>query len=163
MINTLARPADDIEKMVHTYGNMLFRLCIVTLGNESDAKDAVQETFIKYMKKGPEFKSDEHEKAWLIKVAANQCRDILRVQKRHQTVCIDEINEYMEEGAETVLLDLLMTLPDRFRIVLFLYYVEEYEIKAIADMIGKTPSAVKMRLKKGRQLLKEAYENPVNR
>lgn len=163
MINTLARPADDIEKMVHTYGNMLFRLCIVTLGNDSDAKDAVQETFIKYMKKAPKFKNDEHKKAWLIKVATNQCRDILRSKKRHQTVSIDEINEYMEEGAETMMLDLLMTLPDRFRIVLFLYYVEEYEIKAVADIIGKTPSAVKMRLKKGRQLLKEEYENWVNK
>ena len=158
MINTLARPADDMEEVVHTYGNMLFRLCILTLGNESDAKDALQETFIKYFIKAPEFKNSEHKKAWLIKVATNQCRDILRFKKRHDTVELDEIKEYMEPEDESGILDALMTLPDKFRLVLFLYYVEEYDVQRIADIIGKTKSAVKMRLKKGRQLLKESYE-----
>ena len=158
MINTSARPADDMEEVVHTYGNMLFRLCLVTLGNESDAQDALQETFIKYMQKAPEFKSTEHKKAWLLKVAANQCKDIWRSKKRHQTAKLEEIKEYMEETAETGILDALMTLPDKFRMVLFFYYVEEYEVREIAAMIGKTPSAVKMRLQKGRSLLREAYE-----
>lgn len=158
MINTLARPADDVEEVVHTYGNMLFRLCLVTLGNESDAQDALQETFIKYMQKAPQFQNNEHKKAWLLKVAANQCKDSLRFKKRHQTVNIDEIKEYMEESLETGILDALMMLPEKYRLVMFFYYVEEYDVRHIADMIGKTPSAVKMRLKKGRQLLKEAYE-----
>lgn len=158
MRNTSARPADDIEEVVHTYGNMLFCLCLVTLGNESDAQDALQETFIKYLQKAPEFKSSEHKKAWLLKVAANQCKDVLRSKKLHQMVNIDEINEFMEERSETGILDSLMMLPEKFRMVLFLHYVEEYGVRDIADMIGKTTSAVKMRLKKGRALLKEAYE-----
>lgn len=158
MINTSARPADDIEEVVHTYGNMLFRLCLVTLGNESDAQDALQETFIKYLQKAPEFKSNEHKKAWLLKVAANQCKDMLRSKKLHQTVNLDEINQFMEERSDTGILDSLMLLPEKFRMVLFLYYVEEYGVREIANMIGKTPSAVKMRLQKGRSLLKEAYE-----
>ncbi len=161
MIKTSARPADDMEEVVHTYGNMLFRLCLVTLGNESDAQDALQEVFIKYMLKAPEFKNEEHKKAWLLKVAANQCKDILRTGKRHQTVNLDEIKEHMEESRETGILEALMTLPDKFRLVMFFYYVEEYEVQAIAKMIGKTPSAVKMRLQKGRKLLKEAYERMV--
>ncbi len=158
MISTSARPADDMEEVVHTYGNMLFRLCLVTLGNESDAQDALQEVFIKYMLKAPEFKNEEHKKAWLLKVAANQCKDILRFKKRQQIVNLEEIKVCMEENSETGILDALMTLPDKFRMVLFLYYVEEYEVQRIAAMIGKTPSAVKMRLQKGRRLLKEAYE-----
>ena len=64
----------------------------------------------------------------------------------------------MEERSETGILDSLMLLPEKFRMVLFLYYVEEYGVQEIANMIGKTPSAVKMRLQKGRRLLKEAYE-----
>lgn len=158
---TSARPADDMEDTVHTYGNMLFRLCLVTLGNDSDAQDALQETFIKYMQKAPEIKNDEHKKAWLLKVAANQCKDILRFRKRHHMVNLDEIKEYMEETSETGILDALMTLPEKFRVVLFLYYVEEYEVRNIAGLIGKTPSAVKMRLQKGRKLLKEAYERSI--
>ena len=77
MKNTLVRPTDSIEAVMHTYGNMLFRLCLIALGNVSDAEDVVQETIIKYMQKAPKFNNKEHEKAWLIKVATNKCRDIL--------------------------------------------------------------------------------------
>lgn len=161
MTITSARPADDMEDVMNTYGNMLFRLCLVTLGNESDAQDALQETFIKYMQKAPDFKNDEHKKAWLLKVATNQCKDIFRFRKRHHIVNLDEIKEYMEESSDHGILDVLMTLPDKFRLVLFLYYVEEYDVQAIAIMIGKTSSAVKMRLQKGRKLLKEAYERSI--
>ncbi|MBR1854389.1 MAG: RNA polymerase sigma factor [Lachnospiraceae bacterium] len=150
--------ADGIETLVQTYGNMLFRLCLVTLGNASDAEDVVQDTFIKYLQKAPVFESSQHEKAWLIKVATNQCKDILRFHHRHPTVDIDEIAEFSGDTEDHEILDALMTLPDKFRLVLVLYYVEGYRIEDIAKMIGKTTSAVKMRLKKGRFLLKEAYQ-----
>ena len=65
MKNTSTRSADGIESIMHTYGNMLFRLCLITLGNASDAEDAVQETLIKYLQKAPKFENAEHEKAWL--------------------------------------------------------------------------------------------------
>ena len=84
MSQTSTRPDDDIEKIVHTYGNMLFRLCLLLLGNASDAQDVVQETFIKYLYKTSGFRDNEHKKAWLIKVATNRCRDILRFRSRHQ-------------------------------------------------------------------------------
>lgn len=159
MSQTSTRPDDDIEKIVHTYGNMLFRLCLLSLGNASDAQDVVQETFIKYLYKTSGFRDNEHKKAWLIKVATNRCRDILRFRSRHQMINIDEINEFKAEESDSGILDELLSLPEKFRLVLFLYYVEEYSINDIAGIIGKTPSAVKMRLKKGRQLLKEAYED----
>ena len=157
MRNKSARPADDIETIMHTYGNMLFRLCLITLGNASDAEDAVQETLIKYLQKAPEFESTQHEKAWLITVATNKCKDILRFKNRHQTVNIDEIIEFTNNVSDNCILDALMTLPDKFRTVLTLYYVEQYSIEDIARVIGKTTSAVKMRLQKGRRLLSETY------
>ncbi len=157
MKDTLARPADSIEEIMDTYGNMLFRLCLITLGNASDAEDAVQDTFIKYLQKSPEFADREHEKAWLIKVATNKCRDILRFKNRHPVVNIDEINEFTKDSSDSGILEALMTLPDKFRIVLVLYYVEEYSIREISRVIEKTESAVKMRLQKGRRLLSEAY------
>lgn len=158
MKNTSVRPADGMETMMQTYGNMLFRLCLITLGNASDAEDAVQETFIKYLQKAPVFESAEHEKAWLITVATNQCRDMLRFRGRHPVVEIEEIKEFVGEASDSGILDVLMTLPDKFRTVLVLYYVEEYGIEEIAKIIGRTTSAVKMRLQKGRRLLREAYE-----
>ena len=157
MINASARPADDIERVMHTYGNMLFRLCLITMGNASDAEDAVQETLLKYMQKRPTFKEAEHEKAWLITVATNKCKDMLRFRRRHQMVDIEEIKEFAKEASDSGILEALMTLPDKFRMVLILYYVEEYSIEEIAGMIGRTTSAVKMRLQKGRRLLEETY------
>ena len=157
MKNTLARPADDMEEIMHTYGNMLFRLCLITLGNASDAEDAVQETLIKYLRKAPPFRDAEHQKAWLITVATNQCRDILRFRKRHAVVDIESIKEFAGVEKDSGILDVLMTLPDKYRTVLVLYYVEEYSIENIAKMVGRTNSAIKMRLQKGRRLLSEAY------
>lgn len=157
MRNTSARPADCIEDVMETYGTMLFRLCLVSLGNANDAEDAVQETLIKYIRKKPVFESAEHEKAWLIAVAMNKCRDLLRFRTRHPVVDPEEIKAYTEESSNSGILEALMTLPEKFRTVLTLFYVEEYSVKEIADIIGKTTSAVKMRLQKGRVLLGEAY------
>ena len=158
MKHTSVRPTDDIETIVHTYGNMLFRLCLITLGNSSDAEDVVQETFIKYMQKRPVFENTEHEKAWLITVATNRCKDILRFKNRHPVVDVDEIKEFTKDATDSGILEALMTLPEKFRMVLVLYYVEEYSIAEIAKVIGKTPSAVKMRLQKGSRLLRETYQ-----
>ena len=77
--------SDNVREAVDEYGNMLYRLCLVMLRNTADAEDAVQETFIKYMLSSPPFNDDEHEKAWLITVASNKCRDMLRSWKRHCT------------------------------------------------------------------------------
>lgn len=158
MNNTSARPADNMERIMQTYGNMLFRVCLITLGNASDAEDAVQEILIKYLKKAPAFEDAEHEKAWLIRVATNQCRDMLRFRSRHPVINIEEINEFTGETSDSGVLDALMTLPDKFRTVLLLHYVEEYSVREIARIIGKTASAIKMRLQKGRKLLREAYQ-----
>lgn len=157
MENTSARPADELERVMQTYGNMLFRIALITLGNASDAEDAVQDTLIKYMQKAPKFQEREHEKAWLLKVTANTCKDLLRFRNRHQTVDMEEIKEFSKEASDTGILEALMGLPEKFRLVLTLYYVEEYPIEVIAKVIGRTTSAVKMRLQKGRKLLEEIY------
>ena len=71
---------EKIEYLLQQYGNSLFRFCLFTLKNESDAEDVIQETFIKYLQKAPAFADAEHEKAWLFKVASNLCLDLLRKQ-----------------------------------------------------------------------------------
>lgn len=157
MKNTLEQPMNDVETIIYTYGNMLFRLCLVMLGNASDAEDVLQETMIKYIQKAPEFVNAEHEKAWLIKVAVNKCRDLLRYKSKRPVADIEEIVAYTKDKTDSDIIDALMSLPEKFRIVLILYYVEEYRIEDIAKVIGKTTSAVKMRLQKGRRLLKDAY------
>lgn len=150
-----------MEAVLELYGTMLFRLCLLTLGNANDAEDAVQDTFLKYIQKAPAFTDEEHEKAWLITVATNRCRDMLRFRKRHPLAEPDEeakkVAVWLPEESDGGILEALMTLPEKFKTVLLLYYVEEYSMEEIAGMIGKTKSAVKMRLQKGRRLLEEAY------
>ena len=73
------------------------------------------------------------------------------------TIDMESICEFIQDPSDSGILEALMTLPEKFRIVLVLYYVEQYKIEDIAGVIGKSVSAVKMRLQKGRRLLKEIY------
>ncbi len=145
-----------IEKAIEMHSDMLFRVCLIMLGNENDAEDAVQETFLKYLEKSPEFNDGEHEKAWLIKVAGNKCKDIIRQRIKSVQLSVDSVNESYETKVDS-LSEILMKIPEKFRIVLTLYYIEEYKVNEIAVLIGRTPSAVKMRLKKGRAIFEEQY------
>ena len=148
---------EKLEYLLAQYSNRLFRLCLFILKNEADAEDVIQETFIKYLQKSPIFTDTEHEKAWLFKVASNTCLDLLRYQQRHPQEELD-VAQYMPTKPENMeLLESLLELPEKYRLVLILYYVEGYRINEIAEIIKKSPSAVKMRLQKGRTLLKNAY------
>ncbi|MDE7312865.1 MAG: RNA polymerase sigma factor [Eubacterium sp.] len=152
----------NLEKAVLTYSDMLYKICIVMLCNEQDAQDAIQETFCRYLEKNPHFTDAEHEKAWLIKVAANHCKDLLRFQSRHPQVPIEELTESLADGQEQQdVLNELLQLPAKQRTVIYLYYVEGYQIKEIAGMLGISAHAVKKRMQRGRQqlqiVLKEEY------
>ena len=157
MKKTSGRTTDEIERIVNTYGDMLYRICILMLQNESDVEDVVQETFIKYYQKAPAFTDDEHEKAWLIRVAANRCKDLLRFRLRHPQVDDEALAKITCETSDSGILEALLSLPEKYRLVLTLYYIEEYSVQEIAGIIGRTASAVKMRLQKGRKLLEKVY------
>ncbi len=157
MPNTSAQTAENIRETVLSYGSMLYRLCFVMLGNGADAEDAVQETFIRYFRKSPVFADTDHEKAWLITTARNLCRDMIRFRARHPQVSLEDLQEAAPSPPDTCILEALMSLPEKFRIVLILYYVEEYPIDQIARMLHRSSSAVKMRLQKGRLMLREKY------
>ena len=149
--------ADDIETLIANYGDMLYRLCLIMLKNESDAEDAVQETYIKYFQKAPIFESQEHQKAWLIRVATNKCRDTLRFRLKHPQIDNENIGKLVSDSSDSGILEALTVVPEKFRLILTLYYIEENRIEDIAKIIGKSSSAVKMRLQKGRKLLEEIY------
>lgn len=157
MHNPPTRAADAIEMVLQNYGDLLFRICLILLKDKDDAEDAVQDTLIKYMQKAPVFDSPEHEKAWLIRVASNICRDHLRFCLHHRQLDLSELEIGISSPESCGILESLMTIPEKFRIVMILYYVEEYRMDEIAAIIHKSTSAVKMRLKKGRKLLEEVY------
>lgn len=150
-------PAGDAEQAVRTWGPLLYRLCFVMLRNAQDAEDAVQDTMLQYLRRKPAFESAGHEKAWLLTVAGNRCRDMLRFKLRHPKIEWEELSVCTEDKEDTGILAALMTLPEKYRLVMTLHYVEGYTAESIAPIIQRTPSAVRMRLQKGRELLKEAY------
>ena len=121
MEKSSVRPADGVERIVHIYGNMLFRICFVMLGNEADAEDAVQETILRYMQKSPVSESSEHVKAWLITTAKNKCRDMLRFRLRHPQIDMEYLQGASFDQSDSGILEALMSLPEKFRLVLTLY------------------------------------------
>ncbi len=143
-----------VEEAVMRYGDMLFRICLVMLCDEQDAQDAVQDTFCRYMERTSGFRDREHEKAWLIKVAANRCRDMHRGRSRHPEVQYTDVEEYCEFQEQSEVLTELMNLPDKLKEVVYLHYIEGYKVAEIAQMLGITPNAVKKRMQRGRESLR---------
>lgn len=149
---------DEIRRVMERYGTGLYRLCRTMLGRDMDAEDAVSETIIRYFQKAPQFVGPEQEKAWLFTVAANICRDMLRKRKRLVSLDDLELPESVVEPKDREILEALGRLPERYRTVIYLTYVEGYKSHEIASMLGISPQAVRKRLQKGRSLLKLEYE-----
>lgn len=146
----------SVESLVTEYSNMLFRICMVILCNEQDAQDVLQDTFCRYIEKAVHFNDKEHEKAWLIKVATNRCRDIHRQRIRHPHANIDEVTAYCEMPEQSEVLEALVRLPDKLKIVIYLHYIEGYKSAEIAQMLGISDQAVKKRMQRGREQLRLA-------
>lgn len=146
------------EETVTRYSNMLFKICLVILGNEQDAQDAIQDTFYRYLYHQPEFADKEHEKAWLIRVAVNISKDMRRFQQRHPKISMEQLEDYYESPKEGEILEELIRLPYKLKTVIYFHYIEGYQIKEIASMLCISENAVKKRLQRGRQQLKLVCE-----
>lgn len=158
MIQKVQNFEQEINELVEKYSSQIFRISYCILCNKQDAEDAVQETFLKYITKAPEFKDEEHRKAWLIRVSANISKNMLMFRLKRETVNIEDIDNIGISQNDFELLELIMSLPAKYKIVMTLYYVEGYKSKEIADIIGINEDAVRKRLQKGRELLKTEFE-----
>ena len=160
MKKTSARPADEIETILTTYGDMLFRICLVMLGNSSDAEDAIQETMLTYLQKAPVFRDAEHQKAWLLRTTINECKMYLRYYWNSKRVEFPGEWEFADYDIvqDHTLLDSVLSLPRKYREAIHLYYYEELTIKEIAVILEKKESTIKTYLRRGKQLLKRNLE-----
>lgn len=150
-----------VEEVFQAYGNMLYRIAFVMMKNAFDAEDVVQDTLIKYMEhleSGKSFETEEHRKAWLIRVNSNLCKNRLRFYKNHPKISVEQLSRYYEKEEDTELMDSLMLLPSKYREVLLLHYVEGYQGREIAGMLGLSESAVRKRLERGREKLRGILE-----
>ncbi len=149
-------------QILDIYGNTLLRVAYTYLHNMSDAEDIVQDTLIKYMSAAPQFESSTHEKAWLIRVAANLSKNRIDYNKIRET---DELNETLEgEEREDLnfVWDAVKSLPQKYREVIHLFHYEGYSTAQIADILGRREATIRSDLRRGRmklkQILKEEYD-----
>ncbi|MGG3280348.1 RNA polymerase sigma factor [Paenibacillus solani] len=152
------RPGGDITETYELYGDMLFKIAMVYLGNKQDVEEAIQETFMKLIYKAPEFSDQEHKKAWLIRVITNQCKNMRGSLWCKRVTKMEHMNDYFDEPSEQMLIENVMRLPFKYKSVIHLFYYEDYSVKEIAGILQINESAVKMRLQRGRKLLRMDLE-----
>ena len=160
-VNTEANSA-RAGAVLDLHGDRILRMAYSYLHNMSDAEDILQDTLIQYIKAAPAFESQEHEKAWLLRVAANLSKNKIKYNKIRET---DELAEELVAGEQEDLAfvwDAVKLLPDKYREVVHLFYQEGLATKEIAEVLGRNESTVRSDLKRGRdqlkKILKEAYD-----
>lgn len=147
---------DDFTQAVKTYQDMVYRVALHALGTPQDADDAVQEVFLRLFCQRKAFEREEHLRHWLLRVTVNYCRDVLKSSWRRK-VPLDSIAEtpVFDQPEEQALYETVMTLPEKYRVVLDLFYYEALSTQEIADLLGLRQTAVTTRLSRGRTILKE--------
>lgn len=146
--------SEDIKDIYERHFVTVYRVCFMYLRNVQDTEDAVHNTFMKLIEKQKQFESTEHEKAWLIRVSSNVCKNMLRtINKRTELTARNE-----ESDNTPVISDVMVELsklPDELKIPVYLFYCDGYNSEEIGSMLGISASAVRSRLQKARSELKE--------
>lgn len=152
---TYSRAFDDIEAIYNRQVSTVYRVCYSYLGNRADAEDATQNVFLRLLRSGASFESGEHEKAWLIRVSANLCKDVLKASVR-KNVPLDAIPEPEAKPQEyDATLDVVLSLDEKYKDVVYLYYYEGWSTDQISGALGKPPSTIRSYLSEARALLRE--------
>jgi RNA polymerase sigma-70 factor (ECF subfamily) len=131
----------------------LFRTAAAILRNKEDAEDIVQDVFVKWHEKQPEFSSAAHETAWFLRVTINLCRSRLRSPWRRRSVPLLHTYPARNDGEREVM-ESVLALPVKFRTVIYLFYFEGYATAEIAEITGQKESTVRQQLTRARRMLK---------
>ena len=151
------RSEEEAARAIERYGDMVRRLCLVHLKNPADTEDIFQNVFLKYVLSPVVFESPEHEKAWLIRVTINACKDLVKSFFRSRTVPLEELLEQpaplSEEHREV--LEAVLALPPKYRDAVYLHYYEGYTAAEIGKLLGKNTNTVYTLLTRAREQLRK--------
>lgn len=153
------RTSEEVAGLYRRHVAMVYQICLMLMKNVPDAEDATQTVFRKVMEYDKPFRDPEHEKAWLIVTARNECRDQLKHWWRTRRAGEDALNALVWEqprGGE--LREAILKLPENYRLVLYLYYYQGYTAQETAELMGKNPSTVRTWLVQARKKLKLKLE-----
>ena len=142
----------DTTGAVDRWGPAVYRLACAVTGSRSDADDVFQEVFLRYHRAAPDFESETHEKAWLLRVTVNRCKSLLASPWRKRSIPLEDVYACPEPEASAVA-EALAALPPGDRTLLHLYYYEGYRTEAIARLLGRNGATVRSQLTRARQKL----------
>ncbi len=152
------RSEQEVNRAIERYADTVRRICFVHLKNRADTEDIFQTVFVKYLLHGEPFASEEHERAWIIRVTLNACKDLLKSFFRSRTVPLEELTDRAmpAETEQREVLQAVLALPVPYRDVIYLHYYEGYTAPEIAGILGKNVNTVYTRLTRARGLLRQA-------
>lgn len=147
----------EANRAIDRYADLVRRVCMIHLKNHADTEDIFQTVFLKYVTGTTEFESEEHEKAWFIRVTINACKDLLRSFFRSRTVSLDDLLEQPDQVPENhrEVLEAVLALPDKYRDVVYLHYYEGYTAPEIGTILHKNPNTVYTLLTRARDELRK--------
>ena len=152
------RSEKEAERAIEQYADMIQRLCMIHLKNKADTEDIFQTVFMKYVLSSHAFESQEHEKAWFIRVTINACRDLLKSFFHRRTISLEELSQQqpaqMSQDSFDVL-EAVWSLPPKYRDVVYLHYYEEYTAPEIGQILGKNVNTIYTLLHRSKQMLRE--------
>jgi len=144
---------DCFSNVYEQYAQMLFKVAYLFVGNPHDAEDILQDVFMKRLYKAPPFQNADHEKAWLLRVAINASKNILKSRKRF--IAFDEATlQGQAQTYDNSTIYEILRLPLKYKAAIHLHYYEGYSVREIAHILQISQSAVKMRLARARDILK---------
>ena len=151
------RSEQEVSEAIDRYADTVKRLCAIHLKNHADTEDVFQTVFIKYAFRSPEFESTEHEKAWIIRVTVNACKDLLKSSFRKRTVSFDEMveNSYEENTESADVIEAVKELPKKYRDVVYLYFYEGYTAVQIGKILSKNVNTVYTYIDRSKKMLRE--------
>lgn len=149
-----------VEMLIEKYKNNIYAIAFNICKNVHDAEDVVQDTFIQYMSVNKDFETEQHIRAWLIRVAINKAKNKTITFFRRNTLPLEDYMETLtfESSESSDLFETVMKLPEKYRVTIHLFYYEDYSVNEIADIIKISVSNVKVRLSRGRMMLRETLK-----
>ncbi|HAM69339.1 MAG TPA: RNA polymerase subunit sigma-24 [Ruminococcus sp.] len=147
----------DYEQMAAVYDRMkntVYRTALAYCRNVQDAEDITHDVFLARFEHEAPFPDDEAEKAWLLRVTVNRCKNLLKSFRRRFTVPLEDAGEVCVTDSEHQVWDAVNALPEKYRLVIHLYYYEGYSVAEIGTITGRSETAVQTQLYRARKLLK---------
>ena len=149
-----------IKKMIDKYSDMVYRIALTRCKNKEAAEDVYQTVFLRYSEKMPKFESEEHSKAWFIRVTINLTKDENTSAWNNKIVALDESIQFDSKESSDLFID-ICKLPQNYKSVIYLMYYEDYKVKEISKLLQASEGTIKTWLYRARELLKQDIEGGV--